>query len=65
MSLVLAAISTAKGRFNEGFGLEGGDMKIKRTRWTEPNWVFIHMAMANGTFKKALSCCYEKCMFLL
>lgn len=51
MNLVLAAISTAKGRFNEGFGIGGGDIKIKRTRWTEPNWGSIYMAMAHGMFK--------------
>jgi hypothetical protein len=48
---VLAVISPAKGRFNEEFGLKGGHIKIKGTRWTEPIWGAIHLAMASGMFK--------------
>lgn len=49
MNLALAVISTAKGCFNEAFGWwgVGGHVQIKRTRWTEPNWGFVYMGMAN------------------
>jgi hypothetical protein len=60
---VLAVISTAKGSFNEGFGLKGGHTEIKRTRWTEPRWGVIHLAIASGMFKNLITIYGKMCFF--